>query len=56
MMADTPPRRARLSERHVQQRAKNWLVLGIVLGLCVLFFAMTVVQYGGAGVLPGLGK
>jgi hypothetical protein len=42
-----------LSERHVQQRAKNWIVLLAIIGLCALFFVITIVRFGGAGVMPG---
>jgi hypothetical protein len=52
-MADTKPGKPRLSQRHVQQRAKNWIVLGTIIGICVLFFVITIIRFGGAGVLPG---
>ena len=52
-MTDRDPGKPRLSERHVQQRTKNWIVLLTIIGICVLFFAITIVRLGGAGVLPG---
>jgi hypothetical protein len=55
-MADREPARSRLSERHAQQRTKNWIVLLVIIGLCVLFFAITIVRFGGAGILPGAPK
>lgn len=30
-----------------QRRAKNWVVFAILVGLVVLFFALTVVKLGG---------
>lgn len=54
-MAERDPRKPqRLSERHVQQRAKNWIVLAAIIGICALFFAITIIRFGGAGVLPGM--
>jgi len=53
-MADDAPDKPRLSQRHIQQRAKNWIVLGVIIGICVLFFVITIIRFGGAGVLPGL--
>jgi hypothetical protein len=55
-MAEREPGKPRLSERHVQQRTKNWIVLLVILGICLLFFAITIVKFGGAGVLPGAPK
>jgi hypothetical protein len=54
VMADSEPRKPqRVSDRHVQQRAKNWIVLLAIIGICALFFAITIIRFGGAGVLPG---
>ena len=55
-MAERQPDKSRLSERHVQQRAKNWIVFAVIIGLCVLFFAITIVRFGGAGIMPGAPK
>ncbi len=52
-MADREPRKPHLSERHSQQRVKNWIVLAAIIGICLLFFVITIVRFGGAGVLPG---
>ncbi|HJQ58440.1 MAG TPA: hypothetical protein VJ890_16140 [Vineibacter sp.] len=52
-MADRAPGKPHLSERHVRQRAKNWIVLATIIGICVLFFVITIIRFGGAGVLPG---
>ena len=52
-MADDAPGKPHLSQRHIQQRAKNWIVLAAVIGVCVLFFVITIIRFGGAGVLPG---
>ncbi|MCW5748520.1 MAG: hypothetical protein KIT36_20190 [Alphaproteobacteria bacterium] len=52
-MAERHPGKSRLSERHVQQRAKNWIVLATIIGICALFFVITIIRFGGAGVLPG---
>lgn len=53
VMAERHPGKPHLSERHRQQRAKNWIVLGAIIGLCILFFVITIVRFGGAGILPG---
>ncbi len=55
-MADRAPDKPHLSPRHIQQRSKNWIVLAAIIGICVLFFAITVIRFGGAGVLPGAPK
>ncbi len=52
-MADRHTGKTHLSERHVKQRAKNWFVLLVIIGICVLFFAITIVRFGDAGVFPG---
>jgi hypothetical protein len=52
-VADREPRKPHLSERHSQQRVKNWIVLAAIIGICLLFFVITIVRFGGAGVLPG---
>lgn len=52
-MADPSPGKPRRSQRHVQQRTKNWIVLLAIIGICVLFFVITIIRFGGAGVLPG---
>ncbi|MBM3621780.1 MAG: hypothetical protein FJX20_13935 [Alphaproteobacteria bacterium] len=54
-MATPDPRKPYLTERHVQQRGKNRFVLGVIIGICVLFFVITIVKFGGAGVMPGAG-
>ena len=54
-MAAPDPRKPYLSDRHVQQRGKNRVVLGVILGICLLFFVITIIKFGGAGVLPGGG-
>ncbi|MBX3498811.1 MAG: hypothetical protein KF889_05150 [Alphaproteobacteria bacterium] len=54
-MAAPDPRKPYLSERHVQQRGKNRVVLGVIIGICLLFFVITIIKFGGAGVLPGSG-
>lgn len=52
-MAEREPGKSRLSERHARQRAKNWIMLLVIIGICVLFFAITIVRFGGAGIMPG---
>lgn len=54
-MAAPDPRKPYLSERHVQQRGKNRVVLAAIIGICLLFFVITIIKFGGAGVLPGGG-
>ena len=54
-MAAPDPRKPYLSERHVQQRGKNRVVLAAIIGICLLFFVITIVKFGGAGMLPGGG-
>lgn len=54
-MAAPDPRKPYLSERHVRQRGKNRVVLAAIIGICVLFFVITIIKFGGAGVLPGGG-
>ena len=54
-MAASDPRKPYLSERHVQQRGKNRVVLAAIIGICLLFFVFTIIKFGGAGVLPGSG-
>lgn len=54
-MATPDPRKPYLTERHIQQRGKNRVVLGVIIGICLLFFVITIVKFGGAGVLPGSG-
>ena len=48
-------RKPYITERHIQQRGKNRVVLGVIIGICLLFFVITIVKFGGAGVLPGAG-
>ncbi len=31
-----------------RRRAKNWALLGVLVGLCALIFAVTIVRVGGA--------
>lgn len=52
-MADRRSGKSHLSERHIQQRSKNWIVLLAIIGICILFFAITIVRFGDAGVFPG---
>ncbi|MBL8673904.1 MAG: hypothetical protein IPK81_07855 [Rhodospirillales bacterium] len=52
-MADEPARKPWQSERHERQRAKNWIVLGAIVAVFALFFVITIIKIGGAGVLPG---
>lgn len=37
------------SEVHQRQRSKNLAVLGILVGLVVLFYVVAIVRIGGAG-------
>lgn len=36
-----------LSEMHRRQRAKNWTLFSILLALCAIFFALTMIKLGG---------
>ncbi len=54
-VAAPDPRKPYITERHIQQRGKNRVVLAVIVAVCVLFFVITIVKFGGAGVLPGSG-
>ncbi len=37
-----------MDDRQRQQRAKNWTLLVVLVGLVVLFYVITIVRIGGA--------
>jgi len=36
-----------MDDRQRQQRTKNWALLAVLVGLAVLFYAITIVRVGG---------
>lgn len=47
-MTDGRDDRRQPSEMHRRQRGKNLALLAVLLGLCVLFYVITIVRGGGA--------
>jgi len=54
-VAAPDPRKPYITERHIQQRGKNRVVLAVIMAICLLFFVITIIKFGGAGVMPGSG-
>jgi hypothetical protein len=44
MMVDEPPSATRVTEVNRRRRGRSWAILLVLLGLCALFYAITIVK------------